>query len=236
MEPDRPERGTALTPDPWMTVGSVWRQPSFVLLATQLAGVLLYPFLDQSTLGRALFSLFTLLVLVLAIRAVRATPALDWVSILIGIPVAILTVLEAIAPTDPTIVLWSGVLHAAFYLFVSYAFLRYMFFDRVVTLDELFAVGAVFTVLAWAFAYLYSAVQVIWPGSFTAAISPEAPRTWFELLFLSFTTLTSTGLSDVLPVLPHARSVVMIEQLAGLMYVALVISRIVGLTLRPYRR
>jgi hypothetical protein len=44
-------------------------------------------------------------------------------------------------------------------------------------------------------------------------------------------TLTSTGLSDVMPVLPHARAIVMIEQVAGLMYVALVISRIVGLTL-----
>ena len=38
-------------------------------------------------------------------------------------------------------------------------------------------------------------------------------------------------LSDVLPILPNARSLVMIEQVAGLMYVALVISRIVGLTL-----
>src|SRR4051794_11951074 len=206
MDFERPARDTPATPDPWSLFGAAWRQPSFVLLATQLVGVLLYPFLDESVVGRTVLSLFTLLVLVLAIRAVRATPALDWVSVLIGIPVAVLSVLEAFNPTDPTIVLWSGVLHTAFYLFVTYAFLRYMFFDRIVTLDELFAVGAVFTVLAWGFAYLYSAVQVIWPGSFTAAIAPDAPRTWFELLFLSFTTLTSTGLSDVLPILPHARS------------------------------
>lgn len=44
------------------------------------------------------------------------------------------------------------------------------------------------------------------------------------MLFLSFTNLTSVGLSDITPVLPHARSWVMIEQVAGLMYVALVIS------------
>ena len=69
--------------------------------------------------------------------------------------------------------------------------------------------------LAWGFAYLYSAIQVIWPGSFTAAIAPDAPRTWFELLFLSFTTLTSTGLSDVLPILPHARSVVISSSSSG---------------------
>jgi hypothetical protein len=50
-------------------------------------------------------------------------------------------------------------------------------------------------------------------------------------LFLSFTTLTSTGLSDIVPVTDHARSVVMIEQLAGVAYVALFVSRLVGLTL-----
>jgi hypothetical protein len=79
------------------------------------------------------------------------------------------------------------------------------------------------------------AVQVIWPDSFTAAIAPDAPRTWFQLLFLSFTNLTSVGLSDIAPVLPQARSWVMIEQVAGLMYVALVISRVVGLTISRQR-
>jgi hypothetical protein len=147
------------------------------------------------------------------------------------LPVAGLTVLEAVRPTDPGIVAWSSVLHAAFYFYTSYGLIRYMFNDRRVTPDELFATGATFTVVAWGFAYLYVAIQVIWPGSFTAAQAPGSPRTWVELLFLSFTTLTSTGLSDVVPVEPQARAVVMIEQVAGLMYVALVISRIVGLTL-----
>jgi hypothetical protein len=52
-----------------------------------------------------------------------------------------------------------------------------------------------------------------------------------ELLFLSFTTLSSTGLSDVVPISSWGRSVVMIEQLAGLGYVAMVVSRLVGLTI-----
>lgn len=91
--------------------------------------------------------------------------------------------------------------------------------------------AATFTVIAWAFAHAFMAIQIVWPGSFTAAVDPEAPRTWFELLFLSFTNLTSVGLSDIVPILAQARSIVMIEQVAGLMYVAIVISRIVGLQL-----
>ena len=207
------------------------RHPSAVLLAAQLMGVVLYPFMGESPTGRAMLSLFSLFVLLLAVWALRTTPALTWVTILLGVPVVVLTVMEALNPTGRATMLWSAVLHAAFYLYTTIGLLLYMFRDRKVTPDELFATGATFTVVAWAFAYLYVAVQVIWPGSFVAATNPEAPRSWVELLFLSFTTLTSTGLSDVIPVLAHARALVMIEQVAGLMYVALVISRIVGLTL-----
>jgi hypothetical protein len=213
----------------------VWRQPSAVLLAVQLLGVLLYPFLDASPIGRATLSSFGLVVLFLAVRAVRATPALLGVAVLLGVPIVALTILEVVDPTNEPVVLWSAILHATFYFYTSVALLRYLFLDRFVTRDELWATGATFTVVAWAFAHTFVAVQVIWPGSFIAAVDADAPRTWFQMLFLSFTNLTSVGLSDITPVLPHARSWVMIEQVAGLMYVALVISRIVGLTISRQR-
>ncbi len=213
----------------------LWRHPSAVLLVVQLLGVLLYPFMDASPVGRAALSLFSLVVLVLAVRAVRATPALLWVSVLLGGPVVVLTILEAVDPSNGAIVFWSSALHAAFYAYTSFALIRYMFLDRFVTLDELWATGATFSVVAWAFAYAFMAVQIVWPGSFTAAVAPDAQRTWFELLFLSFTNLTSVGLSDIAPIQPQARAIVMIEQVAGLLYVALVISRIVGLTITRQR-
>lgn len=215
---------------------AVWAHPSAVLLVVQLLGVVLYPFMAESITGRSLLSLFALVVLVLAVRAVRATPAWTWAAVLLGVPVFALTVLEAFQPENTTVLLWSSLLHAAFYFYTSYGLLRYMFNDSRVTPDELFATGATFTVVAWGFAYVYVATQILWPGSFTAAVNPGSDRSWMELLFLSFTTLTSTGLSDVVPILSHARSLVMIEQVAGLMYVALVISRIVGLTLYGERR
>jgi hypothetical protein len=109
-----------------------------------------------------------------------------------------------------------------------------MLADHVITKDELFAVGATFTLVAWAFAFVYTVCQAIEPGSFTAAIDPEVDRTGMELLFLSFTKLSSTGLSDVVPVKPFARGLVMLEMLGGLGYVAMVVSRLVGLlVMRP---
>jgi hypothetical protein len=213
----------------------VWEQPSAVLLAVQLTSVLLFPFMEGTSVGRAALSTVALAILVLAVRAVHATPALDSVALLLGAPIIALTIWEVVDPLNAPVVFLSSVLHAVFYFYTSFAPLRYMFLDAVVTPDELWATGATFTVVAWAFAYTFMAVQVIWPGSFITPASPEVTRTWFEMLFLSFTNLTSVGLSDIVPVLPHARSWVMIEQVAGLLYVALVISRIVGLTISRQR-
>ncbi len=130
---------------------------------------------------------------------------------------------------DDTLLPWSSAIEAVLYFYAAGALISYMVADHEITRDELFAVGATFTLVAWAFAYAYTVCQAIEPGSFTAAIDPVGQRSWMELLFLSFTTLSSTGLSDVTPVKPFARSLVMIEQLAGLAYVAMVVSRLVGL-------
>ncbi len=127
----------------------------------------------------------------------------------------------------------SACFHVPFYLFTSYALLRYLFHDDIVTRDELFATGAAFTVVAWAFAYVYDACQALAPGSFAG--TGEGERTWFELLYLSFSTLTSVGLSDVVPVLPHARSLLMLEMVAGVFYVALVVARLVGIVATRHR-
>jgi Ion channel len=198
--------------------------PSAVLLAAQLAAVLAYPYFNDSPTGRGLLGLVGTAVVLLALGAVRRTPALTWVAVLLGAPAMVCTVLEAVSPGTEAIVLASAALHAPFYFFVSYGMIRYLFHDERVTRDELYATGAAFTVVAWGFTYVFAAAQVVWPGSF------GDDRSWFELLFLSFTTLTSVGLSDITPVLPHARSLVMVEQVAGVFYVALVVSRLVGLT------
>ncbi|HEY9562780.1 MAG TPA: potassium channel family protein [Nocardioides sp.] len=209
-------------------LGSARRNPSAILLAVQIIGIVVYPFLGSQPVGRAVFSTFALVVLVVAVMAVRMTPALSWVAMLIGIPVVVLTMVEAIWPHD-TVELWSAVFHALFYFYIAYALIRYMFSDNVITSDEVWATGATFTVVAWGFAYVYVATQLVWPGSFIAAVDSEQARSWTDLLYLSVTTLTSTGLSDIVPVEPHARSFVMLEQIAGMLYLALVVARIMAL-------
>jgi hypothetical protein len=204
------------------------REPSAVLLAAQLAGVLLYPAMEGNDAGRSLFSVFGIVILGLVVLAVRSSPGITWVGIVLGAPATVLLLIQAIT-RDDTLLPYSSALEAVLYFYAAYALIRYMLEDHEITRDELFAVGATFTLVAWAFAYMFTVWQAIQPDSFTAAVHAGADRTWVELLFLSFTTLSSTGLSDVVPITPFARSLVMLEQLAGVAYIAMVVSRLVGL-------
>lgn len=208
--------------------------PSAILLFAQIIAVLAYPLAGNTGVGRIMLGVFGVVVLAIAVYAVRATPALTWVAVLLGIPVVVLTVLEGVYPRNDTVGLVSAVMHALFYAYTAYGLVRYLFEDMWVTRDEIYAVGANFTVVSWMFAYVYMAVQIIWPGSFVA-YQGEGQRTFLELLYLSFANLTSVGLSDVTAVLPFARSFVIIEQVAGVMYVALIIARVVGLTIHRWR-
>ena len=205
------------------------REPSAVLLATQLIAILVYALTEDSSAGRALFSVVGILTLALVLLAVRSSPGPIWAAVLLGIPATILLLIQAITNSDDLLP-WSSALEAVIYFYAVGALLAYMLADHDITRDELFAVGATFTLAAWGFAYTYVVCQAIAPGSFTAAVDPNADRSWMELLYLSFTTLTSTGLSDVAQVKPFARSLVMLEMVAGLGYIAMVVSRLVGLT------
>jgi hypothetical protein len=205
------------------------QEPSALLLAAQLAAVLLYPFLEGNGAGRAAFSVLGILILGLVLLAVRSTPAVTWVAVSLGLPATVLLLIQAVTGSDDLLP-YSSALEAILYFYAAGALIMYMLADHDVTRDELFAVGATFTLVAWAFAYTYTVCQAVEPRSFIAAIHPNADRSWMELLFLSFTTLSSTGLSDVVPVKAFARAIVMIEQLAGLGYIAMIVSRLVGLT------
>ena len=205
------------------------QHPSALLLAVQLLGVLLYPAMEKTALGRELLGAFGVLVLALALWVVNRSASINWIAWCLAIPAVLLSLLSAWAQL-PGLLAYAHLLEGALYFYTAASLTAYMLKDHTVTRDELYAAGATFTLLAWGFAFAFSVCQQWYPGSFIAAINPQDPRTWMELLFLSFSVLSSVGLSDIIPVLPQARALVMLESFAGVMYIALVVSRLIGLT------
>lgn len=216
--------------------GDTWhalarRHPSAFLLAAQLASLLVYPLLDDSHSGRVVFGAIGALFLVLVVWVINRSPAVNWIGWSMAGVAFVLSVASVMLDSD-TLLAVASIVEALLYFYASGSLIAYMLGDHRVTTDEWFAAGAVFTLLAWGFAYAYLACQILYPGSFTGAVEPERPRTWIELLFLSFTNLSATGLGDVLPLAPQARVLAMLEQFCGVGYIAVVVSRLIALGLR----
>lgn len=208
----------------------VRHHPSAFLLGAQLLSLLLYAAYDGMHSGRALLGAFSAIVLALAVWVVSRTPATNWIAWVIAIPAFLLSLLSALF-VDSQLLVWSSLLEAALYFYTAGSLIAYMMGDHQVTTDELFAAGATFTLIAWGFAYVYLVCQTWYPASFSGAARPGEPRTFIELLFLSFTNLSAAGLGDVLPITSLARVLVMLEQFAGVAYIAVVVSRLIGLTI-----
>lgn len=207
------------------------RHPSAVLLLVQLVGMLLYPFIEATHSGLVVFNLFGVLVLGFVIYMVRSTPGPTWISATL----AMLIISGQLMHWQlgmVWVVPWVSALSAAFYFYAALSLIAYMMEDYKATTDELFAAGAAFTLLAWGFTHVFMLIQELQPGTYAAAINATAPRTWTELNYLSFALLSSTGIGDVIPLTPHARAVASVEMFCGLIYLAGVVARLIGLTMQ----
>ncbi|GAA3613118.1 hypothetical protein GCM10022199_16300 [Marihabitans asiaticum] len=203
------------------------KQPSAVLLAVQIFAIVAMPWVDEVPNYRVALVVLSLVALTLAVWTVRATSSLTWVALLIGVP-ALGLELWTVFDAETWVLVTAHLLLASFYFYTGYALLGYIFADRFVTKDELFAVGAAFTVGVFAFTYLFVAIQEAYPGSFTN-LGGDSRVSFQELLYGSVANFTGVGSTDIIGVRPHARAAVMVEQISGVFYIAMVISRLVAM-------
>jgi len=89
---------------------------------------------------------------------------------------------------------------------------------------------ATFVLLGVMFAQGYELVAMVEPGAFQVLGAPATYDTMLpKFLYYSFTTLTTLGYGDITPIHPYARSLAVLESLAGVIYPAVLIARLVSL-------
>jgi hypothetical protein len=214
------------------------RLPNAWLLLALVLQVVAYPFLDEHAGGRAAIAAFDLIILALALRASRAGGHETWLGYVLVVPAMVLQAVDALGGNALGLYAASLAAQAAFHAFVVVCLLRYILRDEIMTRDELFAAAGLYVLMAFVFAYLYALVEHWQPRAFVinAANNAEGVTRWWDLLYFSFTCLTSVGFGEITPANDHARSLVMVQQMAGVLYFALVISRLVTMQSRRAAR
>lgn len=211
-----------------MWSGMRMRSPSKALLWVQLLAVVLYPFIGGSVAGQVASTALSVGVLAVAVWMVHRSPRPGWIAgVLATIGIVAWSLHNAIGGKALGAIGALG--YAAAYLYAATSLIAYMMRDDRATRDELWAAGATFMLFAEAYAWLFMLCQQLQDGAFLAPGGATRALTWVELLFLSATNFSATGLSDIIPLSPHARMLAIIEQWNGVMYMALIVSRLAGM-------
>ena len=202
--------------------------PSAWLLLLQFFILILSVVVNHSATYRTLTWVLGVLVLLIIAKVIRQTPMFTIIGLVFVGGAVFFSLLHLLGVQHVMIQVIAHAFEAAAYFSAAYGLLRYMFEDRYLTKDELFAAGAVFTLIAWGFAFLYNICQLLMPLSFQ---NPNITglQTWLDLLFLSFSLQSATGLSDLIPISAPARVLAMLQMFCGVMYLALVVSRLIAL-------
>lgn len=119
---------------------------------------------------------------------------------------------------------------ALFFLVLSWLIIARVFRSGGITIYRIYGAIAVYLLLGILWGEFYILIYLFQPGSFYFNPSTqygEPPIS--ELIYFSFTTLTTLGVGDILPVHPIARSMTTLEALVGQLYPAVLLARLVTL-------
>lgn len=200
--------------------------PSRTLLLVQLAAVLLYPWFDGPG-GHLVLSAISVGVLSAAVLMVKRSPRETWVALVLAVLGIVSFAMYRLTGNTVLGVLGAAGYAAAFF-YSAVALIGYMMQDERTTVDEMWAAGATFMLFAEAYAWVFMGVQLLSPHAFVIAGTTD-PMSWVQLLFLSSSNFSATGLSDIYPAIPHARILLIVEQWNGVMYLAIVVARMAGM-------
>lgn len=209
----------------WRSYRAFFAHPSALLLLAQLLEILLYPATRGLTSARAILDVVGVVVLLLALRLIHRVRGVVWLAFALGAVAIGLGIARAVTSV-PALAAWQAGAEALVYFYTARCLIGYMLANRRATVDELFAAAATFTLLVWAFTQLLLLCQLLQPDAFGSA---SEPRTWSELMFMSFSMFTATGIGNAVPARALSRAVGDLEMFTGVMYLALVVSRLVGL-------
>jgi len=207
-------------------LGRIFFQRCFSLFMSLLLLVVLAPLVEPTPGGRALVNGFNLMIVVAAVATLGRTVASFVIALLLAGPTLVFHWL-GMGEAGGEMLMWSWVFAAALYVATLSYLLGYVFRRDVMTADKLWGAAASYLMIGVLWVYLYALVEHFYPGSFGSGGVPGKYGV-SELVYFSFTVLTSTGFGDITPLTRQARSVCTLEQIVGVLFVTILIARLAG--------
>jgi hypothetical protein len=202
----------------------------FALLFCFLLGsITLYPYSDTSGPGYYLFRVMGAAVILLTVYAVTFRRSLLVLVLLLAIPSIVQHLF--LHPHSPG--LWhlvNRLLSIAFDLLIIGIIGRHIFERETPDSECIFGALCIYLMLGFTFAGVYTAIDSVSSHAFylTPTLNIHATPDRFDFIYYSFGTLTELGTPGINAVAPIARSVTLLEAIVGVLYLAVLISRLIS--------
>lgn len=198
----------------------------FFLFLALLALLVAIPFLGETSHGRWILTFVNVAVLLTAVAAVGRSRFSLVIAALLVVP-ALVSRFLALEWSMPGYLTLSWGIGAIFYAFILGDLLHYVLRRDLMTADKLYGAVAAYILVAILWANLHGVLQYFYPGAYALGGTPKA-LDMAELIYFSFTGLTTAGFGDITPVLIQSRFLTILELVTGVMYVAILIARLTG--------
>jgi hypothetical protein len=208
-----------------VSLGRLFTQRCFYLFLAQVAVLALAPLAFQTARGQTLLNVLDALILLAAAAAVGRTTLSFGIAVSLAIATMLLQLFAARTGDDALWTLYMACL-VGYYVAVLALLLAYVFRRDVMTMDKLWGAAAAYMLLGFTWAIAYALVQHHFPASFAVG-GTARDLDGADLAYFSFTVLTSTGFGDIVPVRQPAKTVVVLQQIVGTLYVAILIARLI---------
>ncbi len=206
------------------------KRNSCLYLLIGLIGLLLAQpfFLHTEEIGRIMLSAFIFVVLLAGLFAIRAKKRDFVIALLFGGPAFIGTFISVFFENELLGAISLGLV-VFFLAFTTGSILAYVIGAGKVTMDKLFGSACVYLLIGLTFAAAYMMILQFQPDAVRVSGENEQIIVFSDLVFFSFTTLTTLGYGDITPISAHARTLAAMEAVTGVLFLALLIARLVAL-------
>jgi len=198
------------------------------LFLTLLLLLVLYPFVKESDLSNAPLILYILNGVV--ILAIMYEVSYTLIEFLIALAFGLPSIILGWFPQDSFIVLSQSILHTILYSYAIFMILSVLMPQKKADIETIYGTISVYILIGLCWTNIYNIVDFFHPGSF-AFSNPiiDRPFDWSDYLYYSFVTLTTLGYGDIVPVAPQARSCAILESIFGVIFIAVMVSKTIGL-------
>lgn len=187
---------------------------------------------DNSWFERAALNTLFLGVVFSAIRTLSPSRIRTWVAVTVGIFAYILSWLVEVTSSTMFVIANHGCMTLVFSILLV-ALCDNVFSEGPVSQNRIIGAISIYFVLGLIWAFAYSILETLHPGSFAISWSGDtgslSSETVSHFIYFSNVTLTTLGYGDIVPRSRPAQMFTTLEAITGQLYVAIVIARLVGL-------